>query len=279
MRPALLAKATMADHVAGKLREYGTVAVIDLQKVRGKQINEARKTLRGLSEIKQVKCTTAKLAVEKVGDSKPGIDKISGYLHGMILLLFSDLDPFKIQSMLRRNTTKLHAKAGDVAPEDIMVPAGNTGIAPGPVISELNAVGIPTRIDTGSVWITKDTMVAKMGDRISPHLAAVLSKLNITPISSYLVIRAAFQDGLIFESDALQIDTDKTRDGLLEAFRAAVNLSSQIWYATGQNIAALIARAASLANALSVKAWYPTQNNIRELLSSAQTQASSLVKS
>jgi len=279
MRPALLAKATMADHVAGKLQEYGTIAVIDLQKVRGKQINEARKILRGFSELKQVKCTTAKRAVKKMEDSKPGIDKISSYLHGMVLLLFSDLDPFKIQLMLRKNTTKLHAKAGDIAPDDIMVPAGNTGIAPGPVISELNAVGIPTRIDTGSVWITKDTIVAKMGDRISPHLAAVLSKLDITPISSYLVIRAAFQGGLIYESETLQIDTGKTRDGLLEAFQASVNLSSQIWYATERNIAILIARAASQANALSVTAWYPTQTNIRRLLSSAQTLASSLGKS
>jgi len=279
MRPALLAKATLADHVAEKLQEYGTVAVIDLQKVRGKQINEARKTMRGFSELKQVKCTTAKLAVKKVEDRKPGIDKISNYLHGMVLLLFSDLDPFKIQLMLRRNTTKLHAKAGDIAPDDIMVPAGNTGIAPGPVISEFNAVGIPTRIDTGSVWITKDTTVAKKGDRISPHLAAVLSKLNIAPISSFLVIRAAFRDGLIFESETLQIDTGRTRDGLLEAFRASVNLSSQIWYATGQNIPILISRAASQAHALSVKAWYPTQANIRGLLSSAHALALSLGRS
>jgi len=279
MRPALLAKATLADHVAGKLREYGTVAVIDLKKVRGKQINEARKILRGLSELKQVKCTTAKLAVKKVEESKPGIDRISNYLNGMVLLLFSDLDPFKIQLMLRKNTTKLHAKAGDIAPDDIMVPAGNTGIAPGPAISELNAVGIPTRIDTGSVWITRDTVVAKKGDRISPHLAAVLSKLNIMPISSFLVIRAAFQGGLIFESETLQIDTGKARDGLLEAFRASVNLSSQIWYATEHNIAILIVRAASQAHALSVKAWYPTQANIRRLLSSAHTMASSLGKS
>jgi len=279
MRPALLAKATLADRVAGKLQEYGTVAVIDLQKVRGKQINEARKSLRGLSELKQVKCTTAKLAVKKVEDSKPGIDKISNYIHGMVLFLFSDLDPFKIQSMLRKNVTRLHAKAGDIAPYDIMVPAGNTGIAPGPVISELNAVGIPTRIDTGSVWITRDTTVAKKGDRISPHLAAVLSKLNITPISSFLVIRAAYQGGLIFESETLQIDTGKIRDGLLEAFQASVNLSSGIWYATEDNVAILIVRAASQANELSVRAWYPTQANMRRLLSSAHAMASSLGKS
>jgi len=279
MRPALLAKASLADHVAEKLREYGTVAVIDLQKVRGKQINEARKTMRGFSELKQVKCTTARLAVKKVEDKKPGIDQISNHLHGMVLLLFSDLDPFKIQLMLRRNITKLHAKAGDIAPDDIMVPAGNTGIAPGPVISELNAVGIPTRIDTGSVWITRDTMVAKKGDRISPHLAAILSKLNITPITSFLVIRAAFSNGLIFESETLQIDIGRTRDGLLDAFRASVNLSSQIWYATEHNIAILLMRAASQAHALSMKAWYPTQANIRWLLSSAHALASSLGKS
>jgi len=279
MRPSLVAKASLADATAKKFQEYRTVAIIDLQKVRGKQINEARKTLRGVTEFKQVKCTTAKLAVKKVADSRPGIDKISDHLNGMILLLFSDLDPFRIQIMLKKNTTKLHAKAGDIAPEDIAVTAGNTGMAPGPVISELNAVGIPTRIDTGSVWITADTVVAKKGDKISPHLAAVLSKLNIAPISSFLVIRAAFRDGLIFVSEVLQIDTDKTKDELLEASQASLNLSSRIWYVTEQNIGSLVSKAAGQAFTISVEAWYPTPDNLRAIISRAYSMAASLSKS
>jgi large subunit ribosomal protein L10 len=279
MRPSLIAKASLADVVARRFQESRTVAIIDLQKVRGRQINEARKNLRGMTEFKQVKCTTAKLAVKKVEDNKAGIGQISEYLHGMILLLFSDLDPFRIQIMLKKNVTELRAKAGDIAPKDIMVTTGNTGMAPGPVISELNAVGIPTRIDTGSVWITRDTVVAKEGEEISPHLAAVLSKLNIAPISSYLVIRAAFSDGLIFTSEVLQIDVDRTREELLEAFRASINLSSQIWYATGQNIGALLSRAAGQANALSLEGWYPTPDNIKAMISRAHSIASSLSKS
>jgi large subunit ribosomal protein L10 len=279
MRPSLVAKAALADDVSKRFQEYRTVAIIDLQKVRGRQINEARKTLRGMTEFKQVKCTTAKLAVKKVEDGKAGIGQISEHLHGMILLLFSNLDPFRIQIILKKNATELHAKAGDIAPKDIMVTTGNTGMAPGPVISELNAVGIPTRIDTGSVWITKDTVVAKKGEKISPHLAAVLSKLNIAPISSYLVIRAAYSDGLIFTSEVLQIDIDRTREELLEAFRASIDLSSQIWYATEQNIDTLLSRAVGQANALSLEAWYPTPDNMRAMISRANSAASSLSKS
>jgi large subunit ribosomal protein L10 len=278
VRQALVAKSSLTDAIARKLQEFNTVAVIDLQKVRGKQINEARRNLRTSAEFKQVKCTIARLAVRKVEGNMPGIEKISDHLSGMILLLFSNLDPFRLQAMLRKNITKLFAKAGDIAPDDITVPAGNTGMPPGPAISELNAVGITTRIDTGSVWVTKDTVVAKKNDKISVHLAAVLSKLNITPISSFLVIRAAFSDGLILMSDVLQVDVDNTRKELLEAFGATLRLSSEIWYATGENIALLVTRSAGQADVLSSEIWYPTSTNIRRLLSRAHQMASALGK-
>jgi large subunit ribosomal protein L10 len=68
---------------------------------------------------------------------------------------------FFADQAFEKNKTKMTAKAGDVAPNDIIVPAGNTGLPPGPAISELHDVGIRTKIDVGSVWIVNDATVVK----------------------------------------------------------------------------------------------------------------------
>lgn len=279
MRASLKAKVSLTEELADKFQEFSTVAIVDLQKVRVKQVNEARKALRGLVEFRQVKPTLTRFALNKAIDKIPEIEKLSGHIHGMMMLLFSNLDPFGLQARLRKNVTTLNAKAGDVAPDDITVPAGNTGLPPGPVISELNAVGIPTRIDTGSVWITSDTVVARKGTKISAHLAAVLSKLNIAPISSFLVLRAAYNDGMVFESDLLQVDAERTRLDLLGAFEASIRLSCETWYPTEQNASILLARAAYEADVLSIDAWWPTATNMRKLLALANLRASILARS
>ncbi|MGQ9515595.1 MAG: 50S ribosomal protein L10, partial [Thermoproteota archaeon] len=276
MRASLVTKASIVKTLETKFQNYKTVAIVDLKNVRGKQINEARKILRGMAELRQVKPTIAKMALRNVQDKIPGIEKLSSHIYGMILLVFSNLDPSRLQMILKRNVIKLYAKAGELAPEEIVVPAGNTGIPPGPVISELNAIGIPTRIDTGSVWITKDVVVAKKGEKIAAHLAAVLSKLNIAPISSFLVLRAAYNDGLIFGSEILQIDETKVRQDISRAYGESIALSTEIWYLMSDNAQLLIQRALSHADALSTNIWYPTPRNIGKILIMASIRASML---
>jgi large subunit ribosomal protein L10 len=276
MRPSLIAKTSLAKSLETNFQNYKTVAIVDLKNVRGKQINEARKVLRGMAEIRQVKPTIARIALKNVQDKIPGIEKLSSYIYGMMLFIFSNLDPFRLQMILKKNSIKLFAKAGDIALDDIVVPAGNTGLPPGPIISELNAVGIQTRIDTGSVWITRDVVVAKKGEKITAHLAAVLSKLNIAPISSFLVLRAAYNDGLVFGSDILQIDDAKIRQDISRAYEASIKLSTEIWYITKENAQLLIQRALSHADNLSTAVWYPTSRNIGKILVLANIEASTL---
>jgi large subunit ribosomal protein L10 len=276
MRASIVAKASLVDTLVKKFQSFDTIAIIDLRNVRGRQINEARKTLRGFAEFRQVKPTVVKLALRKVQDKMPRIEELSSHVHGMMLLVFSNLDPFKLQMILRRNVVKLRAKAGELAPDDIVVPAGNTGIPPGPIISELNTAGIPTRIDTGSVWITKDTVVAKKGEKIAAHLAAVLSKLNIAPISSFLVLRAAYHGGSVFTSEVLQIDSDKIRKEISGAYDALIKLAVGVWYPVRESTPILIRMALSHSDALSAATWYPTPRSIRRLLALANIRASTL---
>ena len=98
---------------------------------------------------------------------------------------------------------------------DVVVPQGNTGQPPGPIISQLNGVGLPTRIESGSVWVAKDTLVVRRGEAINERLASVLSKLGIKAVESGLSMRAVYDEGLMVLENQLHIDVDATRKSLM----------------------------------------------------------------
>ncbi len=169
-------KVSTVEKIAKLSKEYPVIVVTQLSKVRSAQLMAVRKVLRGNAEVVVVKNKLAKLALKRAGIKNA--DELLNHLTGQNALLFSNLDPFKLFLLLEKNRVSLAARAGDIAPIDIMVPAGNTGQPAGPVLSEFREAGIPTKIESGSIWIVKDSVAAKSGTAISPKLASLLSKLR-----------------------------------------------------------------------------------------------------
>jgi large subunit ribosomal protein L10 len=206
------------------------------------------------------------------------LKKLEAYLEGSNVYLFTNENPFKLAMMLERGKVKTTAKSGDIAAMDVVIPAGNTGQPPGPVISQLNAVGLPTRIESGSVWISKDTLVVRKGEPINERLAGVLSKLGIKAVELGISMRAVFDEGLMIEGDQLKIDVDATRESLAQSSSAAFALSLTIAYPTKENIGALLHTAHQKAFALSLAAAVPTKENIGDLIRKANAEMTSLSK-
>ena len=161
------------EELAKLIENYKVVALSDLYKVKTAQIQELRKRFGDEVKFRCVKNTLARFALKKVSEKKPGVEKLEEYLKGSNLFIFTNISPFKLSILFEKNKINLPASAGDVAPEDIVVPEGNTGMSPGPVISELSDVGLPTKIESGSIWITRDTVVARKGDIIESDLAGI----------------------------------------------------------------------------------------------------------
>ena len=159
--------------------KYNVIALSKMTKVRATQLMAIRKKFRNEIKIKIIKNKVAIRAFEKV-KGIAGIDSLSKQLEGQCALLFTNVSPFKLNLIFSQNKVFLPAKGGDVATKEILVPAGNTGIAPGPVLSEFKLANVPTRIDQGMIWINKDTVVARPGAVISMQLASLLSKLNVS---------------------------------------------------------------------------------------------------
>ncbi|HKZ88450.1 MAG TPA: 50S ribosomal protein L10, partial [Candidatus Bathyarchaeia archaeon] len=194
------------------LQGYKSIGIASLKKVRASQLQGLKKTLGDKVYMRVLKNTLMKIALESMG--KPELKRLEDYLEGSNLYMFTDLNPFKLALLLERGKVKTTAKSGDIAAMDVVIPAGNTAQPPGPVISQLNAVGLPTRIESGSVWVSKDTLVVRKGEPINERLAGVLSKLGIKAVELGISMRAVLDEGMMIEGDMLKIDVNATRNSV-----------------------------------------------------------------
>jgi large subunit ribosomal protein L10 len=224
--------------------------------------------------MRVLKNTLTKMAIENMGETE--LKKLEQYLEGSNVFLFTNLNPFRLALLLERGKVKTTAKSGDTAAFDVVIPAGNTGQPPGPIISQLNAVGLPTRIESGSVWVSKDTLVVRKGEAINERLAAVLSKLGIKAVEAGLSMRAVFDEGLMIIGDELKLDVEGTRESFEQSYGEAFALSLSIAYPTLESIAVLLQTAQQKAVALSLNAAVPTKETIANLLRKAHTEMLSL---
>lgn len=269
-------KRLMYDTLKRLAREYKVIVLVKMKGVRSMQLMQIRKILADEAKIIMVKNRVAIKALTETGVK--GIDKLCKELEDQNLLIFTNMNPFRLQMLLEKNKVYLPAKGGDVASEDILVPAGNTGLAPGPILSEFREVKIPTKIEEGTVWIAKDTVVAKAGEVISMKLASILSKLGIKPIKAGISIYLALEDGLLYREDDLRLDIDEYRKSIEEAYSSALALAVNIAYPSKESIGIILAKAYNDALALAINSAYPAREVINELLILAKAYADILAK-
>ena len=254
---------------------YNVIALAKLSKVRASQLMSLRRKLAGQVRFLVAKNTLAKKALKKLKNSEPFVK----LLEGQNLLLFTNLDPFKLNLILEKNKVFLPARAGDVATDPIVVPAGNTGLPPGPILSEFKECGVPTRIDAGSIWVARDTVVRQRGEVISPKLASLLAKLGIKPIKAGISLYAAYVDGIVLMEEDLKIDLEEYTKQIGGLHAQAIALAVEVGYPSKESLPLLIARAVQQSFVVSVSAGYPADEVITaRLVSEAYLKASALME-
>jgi len=267
-------KSSEVEAIKDILKGYKSIGIASLKKVRASQLQELKKSMVGKVHFRVLKNTLMKLAIEEM--NQEDLKKLEVYLDGSNVYLFTDLNPFKLALLLERGKVRTTAKSGDIAAIDVVVPAGNTGQAPGPIISQLNAVGLPTRIESGSVWVSKDTLVVRKGEEINGRLAGVLSKLGIKAVELGLSMRAVLDNGLMIVGAQLKVDIEATRKSIEQSNSEAFALALGIAYPTKDTIASLLQVAHQKAVALSVGAAVPTKETIADLIRKANMEMTSL---
>ncbi|MCL4355986.1 MAG: 50S ribosomal protein L10 [Nitrososphaerota archaeon] len=267
-------KAETVERVAALAQKYPVLAVTSLSKVRASQLMAVRKALRQHAEVFVVKNKLAIRGLQKAGIKNA--DQLLSHLTGQNALIFSTNDPFKLFLALDKNKVYLAARAGDKAPDDIIVPAGNTSLPAGPVLSEFREAGIQTKIEGGSIWVNKDSVAVKKGAEITPKLASLLSKLNIKPIRAGLAIALAYENGLIYAGDVVAINLDEYRKSILDAYASSRGLAIVVGYVTKETAPDILAKAYREALSLQVEAGFLDKETAPMIFGRAEAEAAAL---
>ena len=259
-------------------KNHKVLLIVDLMKTPTAQLQKLRRKIeRKLGDaiiMRVAKNTLMRIALEKAGiDPKP----LENYLTGVNMFIFTNLNPFEVAMAIDRVFTTAPAKPGDSAPTEIVLPAGNTGFKPGPIMSVFGKLKVPIRVQGGTIWIAKDTKVAKPGDTISPELASLLQKLGIEPIIVKLRIKAAYDSGVVIPGDQLILDLEAYRNDVLRAHLNALWLGVEIAYPEPEVLEVAIPLAVRRALAVAAEAGYVTPDNAEYVLRLAVGRALAVV--
>ena len=261
------------DELVDFLERYDAVGVVGVTGIPSRQLQSMRRGLHGTAEVRMSRNTLMTRAVEQVDE---GIEQLAAEISGEVAFVGTNDNPFGLFKELEASKTPAPIGAGEVAPNDIVIPEGDTGIDPGPFVGELQTVGASARIMEGSIKVTEDSKVLEAGETVDQDLADVLSEMGIEPKEVGLDLRAVFADGVLFEPDELAIDVDEYRADVQAAASAARNLSVNAGYPTAQTAGTLLAKAAGEAKSVGLEATIVNEELAPELIGKADAQLRAL---
>ncbi len=259
------------------LERYSTIALVRIEGIVSSAMHQIRRDLRGEAVIVMAKNTLMKRAIDLVKDKKPGLENLKEHIKGPMAFLLTNTNPFKIATYLDNKKLPAPAKAGMIAPNDVLVTKRNTGIPPGPVIGELNAAGLPTRIEQGTIAITKDTVVLRKGERVSRTLSAVLSRLEILPFQVGIVVEVAWDNGSVIDGATLVVDFEEIQNQMVAAHQQALNLAVNAPIYVPEAMSFIIAKAHREALSLASEAAYLTPETASVVLGHLDAKAKGLI--
>ncbi len=248
------------------------VGVVNVAQLPAQQFQKMRRTLnaKGVTIVVARK----KLMIRALEESgQENILSLVEKMNGIPGLLFSTSNPFTLYAILQKNKSEAPAKAGHIAPKDIIVKEGPTSFLPGPIISELASVGIKTKVDGGKLAIISDTVVAKEGAEITEKLAAMLKRLDIKPMEIGLDLVAVWEAGFIFNAKDLAIDEEQFAADLTMAAQWAINLAVEVGFPTKETMPLMIQKAQRQAVAVSIEAAFLTDATKEAILAKAEREA------
>ncbi len=249
-----------------------TVAVVDLHGIPGQQIQSMRADLRLYAKLRMTKNKLMVLAIEEAAKERPEIIGLRDAVYGQCAIITTEIDSFKLCKRLEATMSPAAAKEGEIAPYDIVVPKGPTPFGPGPIIGELQKIGLPAAIDGGKIVVKKDTTLVKEGEPIPGPIAAMLPKLEILPMVVGMDLRSTYEDGVVYSKDVLSVPDDYYATMFATAAHDALALGVSIAFPTRETIVPLISKAFRESMGLSVEAAIPTKENIDILLAKADSQ-------
>ncbi|MDO8055782.1 MAG: 50S ribosomal protein L10 [Candidatus Hermodarchaeota archaeon] len=277
-RPVPKAKIDEVAELVAFLEKYDYIALLRTEQIGSKQFQAIKKALRPDAIIHMSRNSLMARAIEVASKTKKNLEKLIPFIEGSTAFAFSNVSPFELNDMLQANKAKAPAKVGTVSPIDIEIEAGNTGFPPGPLISELSQVGLKTRIQGGSIWITQNHTIVKAGETVSRDKALVMSRLGLEPYEIYLKLTVAYDEGILLSADVFTISRSDVLDQLSTAAQEALGLALTASYISIDTLPFLLQQAVQESQSLSLFAGILTDETTGKILASAEQGANSLAQ-
>ncbi|CEG75724.1 Putative 50S ribosomal protein LP0 [Rhizopus microsporus] len=213
------------------LNTYQSIFIVNVDNVSSNQMHQIRQSLRGEATVLMGKNTMVRRALKGLITARPEFEKLLAHVKGNIGFVFTNGDLKDIRNKIVSNRVAAPARAGAVAPGDVIVPAGNTGMEPGKT-SFFQALGIPTKIARGTIEIVSDVPLVTAGEKVGPSEAALLNMLNISPFTYGMSVVQVYDHGAIFSPAVLDVEESQLVANLMAAIREVASISLAVGYPT-----------------------------------------------
>lgn len=261
------------ENIKELIQSHKVFGMVGIEGILATKIQKIRRDLKDVAVLKVSRNTLTERALDQLGETIPEMNK---YLDKQTALVFTNESPFKLYKLLEQTKTPSPIKGGAIAPADIIVQKGPTSFPPGPILGEFQSAGIPASIEAGKVAIKETKVVCKAGEAVPQKLATMLSKLEIYPLIIGLDLRAAYDEGTIYEPELLAVDESKYFSDIISAVQNAFNLSVNTAYPTSATIGTLLAKAYAESKNLGVNAVILEPGVMDALLAKAHIQMTSV---
>ena len=262
------------DELVDFITSYQSVGIVGVTGIPSRQLQAMRRDLHGSAAIRMSRNTLVERALDEADD---GLEQLTDFVAGQVALVGTNDNPFGLFKQLEASKTPAPINAGEVAPNEIVIPEGDTGVDPGPFVGELQQIGADARIQEGSIQVLSDSVVLDEGEEVDQQLASVLSELGIEPKEVGLDLKRVFSEGVLFAPDELEIDIDEYYADIQAAAGAAQNLSINAEYPTAQTAGSLIAKATGNAKSVALAGAVESPDVLGELVGKADGQVRALV--
>jgi len=213
------------------LDEYPKCFLVGADNVSSKQMQQIRSSMRSMAVILMGKNTMMRKAIRGHMQNNPDLEKLLPHIKGNVGMVFTKSDLIEVRDKLLENKVAAPARAGAIAPNDVIVPAQNTGLGPEKT-SFFQALAIPTKISRGTIEIVNNVHLLKPGDKVGASDATLLNMLKISPFTYGLEVEQVYDSGTVFSPNVLDITDDDIRLKFLDGVRNLASVCLEIGYPT-----------------------------------------------
>ena len=211
--------------------QLASIFIVNVDNVGSNQMHQIRVALRGKGVVLMGKNTMVRRALRSIINEYPQLERLLSHVRGNIGFVFTSGDLAEVRDVITANKVAAPARAGALAPKNVSVPAGNTGMEPGKT-SFFQALGIPTKIARGTIEIVSDVQVVTAGTRVGPSEATLLNMLNISPFTYGMTVVQIYDQGNVFSPEVLDISTDELVNRFLTGIKTVAAISLALNYPT-----------------------------------------------